>query len=86
MGEETLPRIGGAHRQEDAANADADQRADLEELEPEGIDLGLGPLRSSQSQPPQGLDQGVGQSREVEAKLVDLSSKMRTGLWRLLVG
>jgi hypothetical protein len=61
---DVLPRIGAAHLEGDAAHADADQGADLEQLKAEGIDLGLSPLGPFESQSPQGFDEGVGQRRE----------------------
>ena len=47
------------------AHRDADQRADLQQLEPNAGALGLGQLRSLQSQPSQHLQQHVGDRRKV---------------------
>lgn len=72
VGVEILPGIGGAHLKQDAAHADANDDADLEQLETDGIDLRLGPFGTLQSQAAQGLDQRVGKCGEVQAQLVAL--------------
>jgi len=69
---EVFPGIRGTELQQDAAHADADDGADLEQLQPDGIDLRLGPLGAFQAQPAQRLHQRVGQCGEVEAQLVAL--------------
>src|SRR5215469_3548180 len=58
-----LPGIVGVQFQPHAAGADAHQRTDLEQLEPDGIDLRLGPFGALERQPPERLDQGVSQRR-----------------------
>jgi len=69
-GVEVLPGIGETHFQLDAAHADAHQRADLEPLEPDGIDLSLSPLRALQGQPPERFEQRLSQRRQVEPELI----------------
>lgn len=51
------------------AYRDANQRTDLQQLEPNGAALGLGQLRSRQSQPSQHLQQHISDRREVQAQL-----------------
>src|SRR6266567_3424567 len=70
VGVDVLPWIGAAHLEQDAAHADADDGADLEQLEADGVYLRLGPFRSLQGQAAQSFDQGIGQRGEVEAQLV----------------
>ena len=47
---DVLPRIVGVHLQQHAAGADTDPGADLEQPEPDGIHLRLGPLGTLQAQ------------------------------------
>jgi hypothetical protein len=72
MDEDILPWIGAAHLEQDAAHADADDGADLEQLQPDGIDLGFGPLGALEGQPTQGFHQRVSHRGEVEAELIAL--------------
>ena len=54
--EDIFPGIGGSELEQDAAHADSDDGADLEQLEPDRIDLRLGPLSAFEAEPAQRLD------------------------------
>ncbi|CAF0698931.1 hypothetical protein MPNT_30066 [Candidatus Methylacidithermus pantelleriae] len=43
MRKEAFPRLGTAHREENAVDADRYQGADRKEMDPEGVDLKLRP-------------------------------------------
>jgi hypothetical protein len=61
-----------------AACADLDHGADLEQLEPDGIDLRLGPFGALEGKPQQRLDQRVGQRRQIQrSRLPFISSVER---------
>ena len=57
LSEDIFPGIGGVELQGNAADADAHDGADLEQLETDGIDLSLGPVCALQAQSAQGFDQ-----------------------------
>jgi hypothetical protein len=73
-----FPGICGAESEEDAAHADPDDGADLEQLEADRIHLRLGPLCAFQAQPAQRFHQRVGQ--RVEAQLAERKTEPNSGL------
>src|SRR6185437_7478003 len=69
---EVFPGLGGTELKDDAAEADAHDCAELEQLKDDDVNLGLSPFGSREGQATQGFHQGVGQCREVQTQLVAL--------------
>ena len=72
IGEVILGLVGAGrgHGDLDAAHADANMGADLEELEPNGATGGAGQLGVPEPDPAQPIEQDVGEGREPQAQLV----------------
>ena len=62
-----LVRIAGSHADNNAANTDANPRSNLEQLQPDGMALGLGEFCSLKSLGSQFIHQYIRQGREVQS-------------------
>src|SRR5712675_1283530 len=65
-----LPRMAGGHGDFDAADGDADQGADLEELEADRAAGGVGQPGRLEADAAHGLEQHIGHRGEPQAKLI----------------
>src|SRR3974390_1506161 len=64
------PRTSGGHCDLDAADADAYQRTDLEELETDGAAGGVGEGSVGQADPPQSTKEHIGHRGEPQPQLI----------------
>src|SRR5262245_12762769 len=58
-GELVLPGAGGSHSDADPADADADERADFEQLQPDRAACGIGELGMCEPDPTQRAEQDI---------------------------
>src|SRR5262249_38656513 len=65
-----LPGAGGSHSDADPADADAHDRADFEELQPDGTASRIGELGMRKPYPTQRAEQDIGEGGEPQAHLV----------------
>jgi hypothetical protein len=65
-----LPRAGGSHGDADPADAEADERADFEELEPDRAACRIGKLGMRKPDPTQRAEQDIREGGEPQAHLV----------------
>ena len=72
IGEEALVGAGAGEEDPDAASADFDPSADLEELEPDGLAASAGLSATLQAQAPELREQDVGEGGKPQTQLVDL--------------
>ena len=69
-GELMLPGAGGSHGDADPADAEAHERADFEELQPDGAASRIGELGMGKPYPTQRAEQDIGEGGEPQAHLV----------------
>src|SRR5579871_4271414 len=65
-----LPWMSGGHGDLDAADGDANQGADLEELEADGTAGGVGQLGRLEAEAAQSVEQHIGNRGEPQAELI----------------
>ena len=68
--EEVLLRVLAAQHQPDGARVAGDDGADLQQLQADGVDLGLGEGGALKVNPTQPLQEQVGQPREQQSLLI----------------
>ena len=72
-----LVRASRGDGEVDAAHAGAHLRAELQQLEPNGRDGGIGELAMAQTDAAQGIDENIGHGRERHAELIGLHGGRR---------
>src|SRR5262249_53695690 len=65
-----LTGAGGRHSDADPADADADQRADFEQLQPDRAACGIGELGMREPDPAQGAEHDISEGGKPQAHLV----------------